>query len=35
VEIDRLSAQMVRTRAQSDALELLVVDDAGRVVPRP
>jgi hypothetical protein len=34
-EIDRLSAQMVRTGAPSDAVELIVVDEAGRVIQRP
>jgi hypothetical protein len=34
-EIDRLSAQMVRTGAPSDAIELLVVDSQGRQVIRP
>ena len=34
-EIDRLSAQMVRTGAPNDAVELLVVDLDGRIVPRP
>ena len=34
-EIDRLSAQMVRTDAPADAVELLVVDAAGRIVQRP
>ena len=34
-EIDRLSAQMVRTGAPSDAVELLVVDATGRTVSRP
>ena len=34
-EIDRLSAQMVRTGAPSDAVELIVVDAAGELVPRP
>lgn len=34
-EIDRLSAQMVRTGAPSDAVELLVVDATGRAVSRP
>ena len=34
-EIDRLSAQMVRTGAPSDAIELIVVDVAGRIVKRP
>ena len=34
-EIDRLSSQMVRTGAPSDAVELLVVDAAGRIIQRP
>ena len=34
-EIDRLSAQMVRTGAPSDMVELIVVDEAGRIVQRP
>jgi hypothetical protein len=34
-EIDRLSARMVRTGAPSDAVELILVDAAGEVVPRP
>ena len=34
-EIDRLAAQMLRTGARSDAVELLVVDTAGDLVPRP
>ena len=34
-EIDRLAAQMVRTGARSDSVQLLVVDRGGRVVPRP
>jgi hypothetical protein len=34
-EIDRLSAQMVRTGAPSNAVELLVVDPAGRIIQRP
>jgi hypothetical protein len=33
-EIDRLSAQMVRTGAPSDAVELVVIDAHGRIVPR-
>jgi hypothetical protein len=33
--IDALSGQMVRTGAPSDAIELIVVDDDGRQVPRP
>jgi hypothetical protein len=34
-EIDRLSAQMVRTGAPSHAVELIVVDQAGRIISRP
>jgi hypothetical protein len=34
-EIDRLSAQMVRTGAPSNAIELIVVDAAGQIVQRP
>ena len=34
-EIDRLAAEMVRTGAPSDAVELLVVDADGRLVSRP
>ena len=34
-EIDRLSAEMVQTGAPSDAVELLVVDAADQIVPRP
>jgi hypothetical protein len=34
-EIDRLSAQMVRTGARSDYVELLVVDAAAQIVRRP
>ena len=34
-EIDRLSAQMVRTGAPSDAIELIVIDAGGQIVPRP
>jgi hypothetical protein len=33
--IDRLSAQMRRTGAPSNAVELIVVDDGGDEVPRP
>lgn len=33
--IDALAAQMNRTGAPSDAVQLLVVDWDGRVVPRP
>lgn len=34
-EIDRLSSEMVRTGARSDAVELLVVDASDRLVRRP
>jgi hypothetical protein len=34
-EIDRLSAQMVGTGAPSNAIELIVVDDSGRIVQPP
>jgi hypothetical protein len=34
-EIDRLTARMVRTGAPSDAVELLVIDQAGVIVQRP
>ena len=34
-QIDRLSAQMIRTGAPSNAVELLVVDAVGRIIPRP
>ena len=34
-EIDRLSAQMVRTGVPSDAIELIVIEANGRRVPRP
>jgi hypothetical protein len=34
-EIDRLAAQMVRTGAPSNAIELLVVDANGQPVRRP
>lgn len=33
--IDRLAEQMVRTGAPSDSVDLLVVDDAGRIIDRP
>ena len=33
--IDAMSAQMVRTRAPSDAIALAIVDEHGDVVPRP
>lgn len=34
-EIDRLSSEMLWTGAPSDAIELLVVDAADQIVPRP
>ena len=34
-EIDRLAAQMIRTGAPSDAVELLVIDASDRLVRRP
>jgi hypothetical protein len=34
-EIDRLAAQMVRTGAPSDAIELTVIDADGTIVERP
>ena len=34
-EIDRVAAQAVRTGAPSDAIELVVVDQAGAIVRRP
>ena len=34
-EIDRLSAEMVRTGAPSDAIELVVVDATGGIIRRP
>ena len=33
--MDRLSVHMVRTGAPSDAVELVEVDEAGELVPRP
>jgi hypothetical protein len=33
--LDAMSAQMVRTRASSDALELIVTNEHGDVVERP
>lgn len=33
--IDRLSAEMVRTGAPSDAVELIVVDASGQIIARP
>jgi hypothetical protein len=33
--LDAMAAQAVRTGASSDALELIVVDDAGRKLTRP
>ena len=34
-QIDRLSSEMVRTGAPSDAIELVVVDATDQIVPRP
>jgi hypothetical protein len=34
-EIDRLAAEMVRTGAPSDAVELIVVDTEDRIAVRP
>jgi hypothetical protein len=34
-EIDRLSSEMVRTGAPSDAVELVVIDAVGLIVSRP
>jgi hypothetical protein len=34
-EIDRMTAQMIKVGSPSDAVELIVVDDAGRIVRRP
>lgn len=34
-EIDRLASEMSRTGAPGNAVELLVVDAASRIVPRP
>jgi len=34
-EIDRLASEMVRTGAPSNAIELIVVDQAGEIVRRP
>jgi hypothetical protein len=34
-EIDHVSAQMVRTGAPSDYVELIVIDGEGRIVQRP
>lgn len=34
-EIDRLSEQMVMSGAPSNYVELIVVDEQGRMVPRP
>ena len=34
-EIDRMAAQMVKTGCPSDAIELIVVDENGRIVRRP
>ena len=33
--LDRLSSEMVRTGAPSDAIELSVVNADGQIVPRP
>ncbi len=33
--IDAMSGQMVRTRAPSDAVTLIVIDARGRIVTRP
>jgi hypothetical protein len=33
--IDAMRARIVRTGAPGDAIELVVVDEAGNVVPRP
>jgi hypothetical protein len=33
-DIARLASEMVRTGAPSDAVELIVVDQAGEIVPR-
>jgi hypothetical protein len=33
--IDAMRAQAVRTGARRDALELIVVDEQGNVIPRP
>ena len=33
--LDALSARMVQTGAPSNAVELIVVDAAGQIVPRP
>ena len=34
-EIDRIAAQMVTTGSPSDAIELIVIDEGGRIVLRP
>jgi hypothetical protein len=34
-EIDRMAAQMVTTGCPSDTVELIVIDEAGRMVRRP
>ncbi|HYE85345.1 MAG TPA: hypothetical protein VEA16_03245 [Vicinamibacterales bacterium] len=34
-QIDRLTAQMLRTGAPSNSIDLLVVDETGNVVKRP
>ena len=33
--LDRISGNMARTGAPSDAIELIVLDEHGHVVPRP
>jgi hypothetical protein len=34
-EIDRMAAQMLKTGCPSDTVELIVVDEAGRIIRRP
>lgn len=34
-EIDRIAGQMVSTGSPSNAIELIVIDEAGRIVRRP
>jgi hypothetical protein len=34
-EIDRIATQMVTTGSPSDAIELIMVDETGRIVRRP
>ena len=34
-EIDRMAAQMLKTGCPSDTVELIVIDEAGRIVRRP